>query len=156
MLCLSQLGSRVRNYGRYLEFSMETIQYTKPVRDNLFLVAMVLVICLAFWFYFKFNPIRLISIDAFGAAGFILFALVALTVGIRKITYDGNTLVLRYSFWYTRKYQAREIEKIAFLDRAEYSGVVLLVILKNGEKFSRGIIGSSAKPFAEKLCAYFT
>jgi hypothetical protein len=135
---------------------MPTIQYVKPVRDNLFLVGLVAAISLLFWFYFKFNPLRLLSIDAFGAAGLILFALVALTIGIRKITYDGNTLVLRYSFWYTRKYQAREIEKITFLDRAEYSGVVLLIIFKNGEKFSRGITGSNAKPFAEKLCAYFT
>ncbi len=133
---------------------METIEYKKPIRENLFLIGMALAISLLFWFYLKINPTRLLSIDAVGATGFILIVLVVLTTGIRKITYDGNILVLRYGFWYTRKYQVDEIEKIECQNRA--SGVVILVYFKNGEKISRGLTPSeSAKKFAETLANSF-
>ena len=133
---------------------MATIEYKKPYWHNIFLTGMVVIIILLFWLYSNINPARLLSIDALGAALFIIIAIIAFSTAIRKITYDGNVLSIRYSFWYTRRYQAKDIEKIEFQKRAQY--VAILVYLKNGEKFSRGLATSKqSQEFAKQLATFF-
>lgn len=134
---------------------MEILEYKKSYWHTLFLLGMVTTIIGLFWFYSAANPAKLISIKALGAGGFVIIALIVFLTGIRKITYDGTILVLRYGFWYTRRYQAKDIAKIEAQTRAQY--VAILVYLKNGEKFSRGLTTSKeSMEFAQKLASYFT
>lgn len=112
-------------------------------------------VLITFWLYSILNPIRLLSIDAIGAGLFVVLCGLTFFIGVRKIKYDGKSVTFIYGFGYRRKFFVSEIQKIEFQDR-EQNTVVLLVYFKNGEKFSRGITGIKAKPFAEKLSALFT
>lgn len=133
---------------------METIEYKKPYWHNIFLSGMVIIIILLFWLYSNINPARLLTTKSLGAALFVIIAIIVFLTGIRKITYDGNVLSLRYGLWYTRKYLVKDIEKIEAQTRAQY--VAILVYLKNGKKFSRGLTTSQkSKDFAQKLATHF-
>ena len=135
---------------------MEILEYKKPFGQTTFLVVMCSLMLLVYWIYYQIDPNLLLTPKPILAAPFIPFALLAMTIGVKKITYDGQQLRIQYGFGYRRKYSIQEIEKITFEDRAEYSGAVLIFYLKNGTKFSRGITGSKAKSFAQELQAHFT
>lgn len=132
---------------------MEKITYKKPILDSVFLILMVGLILTLFWFYGYFNPTRLLAVDAIGAGLFVVVSVLVLVTGVRTIEYDGATLTIVYGFGYTRKYSVQEIEKIELQTRPHY--LVILVYLKNGQKFSRGIGGKKAVEFGHKLKARY-
>lgn len=144
------------NCGQCWGFNMEVIEYKKPFGQTSFLVVMCLGLLVCFYSYYSFDRDYLFTPRPILASLFIPFAVAAVTIGVKKITFDGKQLRIQYGFGYRRIYPIEEIEKITFEDRPEYSGVVVLFYLKNGEKFSRGLTGGNAKPFAEKLKAHFT
>lgn len=142
--------------GPCWEFDMETIEYKKPFGQTVFLVTMCTAMLFLFWFYYNFDREYLFTPRPILASLFLPLALIALTIGVKKITFDGASLRIVYGFGYSRTYPIQDIEKISFRDNEPGKPVAILVYLKNGEKFSRGLTGQNAHDFAQKMKPYFT
>lgn len=76
-------------------------------------------------------------------------------ITIRRITFDGQELKIRYGFWYSRKLHISEIKNITYEPRPVYHGAILLVYPKNQPPFSRALTAAGAENFAKQLSAYF-
>lgn len=79
-------------------------------------------------------------------------SVLVLFIGVNKMTYDGRVLVITYGFGYKREIATQEIKNISFKNRGK-NNAILLVYLKNGENFSRGLTGKNAEPFVKELSA---
>lgn len=131
---------------------MKMITYKRPTSDLVFLLLMPIVI----FFILKWKRIFIPNIlwypGAICAMAMLLGSVLVLFIGVSKMTYDGKSLVITYGFRYTREIAAQDITRVGYKKSMKH-GATLLVYLKNGEKFSRGLTGKNAEPFVKELSA---
>lgn len=131
---------------------MKMITYKRPTSDLIFLILMPIGIFYILRWKRIFIPNILWYPGAICAMVILFGCVLVLFIGISKMTYDGKRLVITYGFGYTREIAAQDITRVGFKKSTKH-GATLLVYLKNGEKFSRGLTGKNAEPFVKELSA---
>jgi len=129
---------------------MKMITYKRPISDLIFLLVMPITIFFILLWKRIFIPHILWYPGAICAMAMLLGSVLVLFIGVSKITYDGKSLIITYGFGYKRVIATQEITTIKFQKKTKH-GAILLVYLKNGEKFSRGLTGKNAESFAKEL-----